>query len=139
MGLHSVWAELSSHAAFFTISIAHLNDLSWTQFGEAEASQSFHMTEDIRCSLAARQEAESTHAVKPLAYGALPIAFRLHDNMRALRQLAWMDRRRFVHRQNAEGLQAFRTFHRLTVDACTLICGLVSACAKAGHMEQNIA
>jgi hypothetical protein len=49
-----------------------------------------------------------------------------------------MDRRAFIHAEDAEGLHALRAAQNLRMDASSLVGGLVTTCPEAGHMQKNI-
>jgi hypothetical protein len=48
------------------------------------------------------------------------------------------DRRRFVHADDAEGLQALGAVQRLAYDARALVSGLETAAAQARDMQENV-
>src|SRR6185295_9095133 len=106
------------HKAFRAISVAYKDDLAGSKLGKAITAQRLHMHEDVRCSLSARQESKSAQPIEPFYPGALEPTRRCDSDMRARRQLRRMNRRRFVHRDDAECLQTLRTLNRLYSDAC---------------------
>src|SRR5665213_1065262 len=103
----AVWPNLGRHQALGPGPEADQHGLSRPQFGEAVASQSLHMHEDVGRALAAGEKAEAAQTVEPLNLRALEPAGRRDRDMGARRRhLRWVDRGRLVHRQNPEGLQA---------------------------------
>ena len=58
-------ADLGRHQPLGAGSEAHQHELAGPQFGQAEAAQRFHMHENIRRPLAAREEAEAAKPIEP--------------------------------------------------------------------------
>ena len=97
------------------------------------------MDEDIRRPLAAREEAEAAKPVEPFDLCPFETARGRHSNMGSRRRhLRRMDRRRFVHGDDAERLQTLWPRKHLADDARALIGGLKAVAAQAGHMQQHI-
>src|ERR1700754_1066274 len=99
--------DLGRHHAFGARPVSNHHILAWPQFGHAVAPQRFHVNEDIRGALAARNESEATKTVEPLDLRTLQPARRSHAHMGPWREhLRRMNCRRLIHRKDAEGLIA---------------------------------
>ena len=62
-----------------------------------------------------------------------------HGNMGPRRRhLRRMDRRRFIHAEDAERLQALGPRQHLADDARAFIGGLIAVAAQAGHVQQHV-
>ena len=97
------------------------------------------MHEDIGRPLAAGQEAEPTQPIEPLDLRPLQPAGRRDADMGARRQhLRGMDRRRLIHRENAEGLIALGALHTLADQARSLIRRLVAIAPKHCNVQKHI-
>src|SRR5690606_17600554 len=125
--------------ALGAVAVAYQHILTRTQLSDAEAAKRFHVDENVRRALAGRQEAETANAVKPFYLKANHAGGWLHHDMSAgSRHLGGMTRRRFVHRHDAECLQATGAIERLDDNTGTFISGLVAVPAQASHMQQHI-
>ena len=96
------------------------------------------MHEDVGCPLAARQEAETAHAIEPLDHGSLPVALRLDDDVGPLRQLRGINRSALVHAQDAERLHTLWSAQHLAMNSSSFVRGLVAAGPEARHVQQDI-
>src|SRR6056297_3585508 len=117
---------------------ANLDDLTRPQFGKPEATERFHVNENVWSTFATCQEPKSANAIEPFDHGPFPITLRRHDHVCALRQLRRMNGRRLIHTQNRERLIALRALQNLTVDARPLVVCLVSPGPETGDMQQHI-
>ena len=98
------------------------------------------MDEDIGRPLPARDEAEPAKPIEPFHLRPFETACWSHGNMGPRRRhLRRMNRRRFIHGDDAERLQAFGARQHLADDARALIGGLVAVAAQAGHMQKHVA
>src|ERR1700730_18782856 len=100
-----IGANFGGHKAFWAGAVAHEHQLAGAEFSQAEAAQGLHMHEDVGRALAAREEAETAEPIEPFDPSALEAARGRDGNMGARRQLRRMDRRRLVHREDAEALK----------------------------------
>ena len=123
----AIGPQFCRHAAFFTPAPSDLNDLPGPKLGEPKAPECFDVNKDVLRAFAAGQEPEASDTVKPLHHGPLPVAFWLNHDMRALRDLAWVNRSGFVHAQYLKRLQSLWTPQHLTVDTSPLVRCLVAA------------
>src|SRR6185312_8616343 len=97
------------------------------------------MDEDVFRAFAAGQESKALGAVEPFHQRTLEPALRGHRHMGALDiVLSRIRRRRIVHRQDLEGLQATITLTNKADDARAFERGLEAVAAQAGHMKENV-
>ena len=120
----SVGSQFGRHAALDAHAPADLNDLPRAQLGEPEAAQGLHMDKHVRGAFTAGEEAEAPYAVEPLHHGPLPLALRLDDNVRALRQLRRVDGRALIHAEDAKGLHALWTLQDLRMHPGAVVAGV---------------
>src|SRR6266545_87170 len=132
-------AHLGCHQAFRPGPKADQDELARPQFGDAVAPQRLHVHEDVGRPFPAGQEAETAQPVEPLHLRPLQPAGRGHRHMRAWRwQLRWMDRCRFIHRDDAERLQAARPLQHLDDNPGAFVGGLETVAPQARDMQENI-
>src|ERR1700733_3250320 len=106
--------DFGSHHSLGAWSEPDQHELAGAQLGHPETAQCFHVYKYVRGPLAAGQEAESAQAVEPLDLRPLQTAGRGNADMGPWRQhLSWMDRGRFIHREDSERLIALRALHAL--------------------------
>ena len=131
--------HLGGHQSLRPGSKAHQHVLPRPQLGQPEAAQRLHVDENIGRALAAREEAETAQPIEPLHLRPLEPAGRRHGNVGARRRhLRRMHRRRFVHGDDAEGLQAARALQHLDHHARAFIGDLEAVAAQARHVQENV-
>jgi len=97
------------------------------------------MHEDVRSPLTAGQEPETTQAVEPLDLSSLEPAGRGDRHMGSWRRhLRRMYRGTLVHRDHAEGLQAFWTLQHLADDPRAFIGRLEAVTSQARHVKEDV-
>ena len=97
------------------------------------------MDENVRSALAAGEEAETAQPVEPLHLGPFEPAGRGHRHVRpGGRQLRGMNRRRVIHGEDAESLQALRPLQHLNDDARAFVSGLETVTTHARHVQQDV-
>jgi len=133
-----IGANFGGHKAFRALAITHQHHLAGAEFGETEAPQGLHVHEDVGGALAAGEEAEAAQTIEPFHPGAFEAARRRDGNVGARRQLRRMDRRRLVHRDDAEALQPFLPLVHLGNDARAFIGGLESIAAETRDVQQHV-
>jgi hypothetical protein len=95
--------------------------------------------ENVGRALAAGQEAKAAQPVEPFDLRPLERAGRRYRHVRARRRhLRRMHRRRIIHRENTECLQATRTLQHLDNDARPLVGNLETVAPQAGHVQKNV-
>src|SRR6185437_16194240 len=131
--------DLSRHHALGARPEADQHILARAKLGHAEAAQRLHMHEDVRRALPAGQEAETAQPVEPFDLRTLETTGRCDRDMGARRQhLRRMDRRRFVHREDAESLVALGTLHTLADEPRSLVGRLVAVAPKHRDVKQHV-
>src|ERR1700689_3775560 len=97
------------------------------------------MHENVRCPVAFRYEPEAAKPIEPFDLDSFETTCRSHRYMSSdRRHRRRTDRRRFIHGDNAESLQAFWPGQRRTNDASAFVCGLVAVAAQTGRVQQHI-
>src|SRR5689334_8552736 len=134
----AIRTQLRSHATLSAIAPPNQDHLIRSELRKSETPKRFHVHENIRCPFTPSQEAKAANPVEPFDAGPFPVALGRHLHVGPLRQLRGMDRRAFVHAENAEGLQASWALEHLTVYSGALVGGLVTACPEAGDVQQDI-
>src|SRR5262245_8556432 len=136
---HAFRAYLGRHQSLRSRPKSHENELPRPQLGQTEAAQGLHVHENVGRALATGEETETAQPVEPLHLRPLERAGRRHGDVGARRRhLRRMHRRRFVHGENAERLQATRALQHLDHDACTLVGDLESVAAQTGHVQEDV-
>src|SRR5579862_5074933 len=131
--------DLGRHQALGTGAVAHEDELARPQFGQTETPERLHMHENVRRAVAARDETETAKPIEPFDLCPFEIASRGHSNMSTRRRhLRGMNRRRLVHGDNAERLQALRPRQHLADDTSTFVSSLIAVAAEAGYMQQHV-
>ncbi len=96
------------------------------------------MHEDVSRSLAACQESKPANTVEPLHLSTLPVAFRLHLDVRTLRQERRMNGRALIHRKDLKGLHALRTLQHLTVHTRPFVGCLITTGPETGDVQKHV-
>src|SRR5262245_44213907 len=97
------------------------------------------MHENVGSTLAAGEKSEAAQPIEPFDLGSFETASGRYRHMGARRRhLRRMHRSRFVHGQDAEGLQAARALEHFRHHARTLVSSLETVAAQAAHVQKNI-
>ena len=132
-----VGPKLGRDQPAWSMAVTHEHGLTRPELGEAPTSECLHMHEDVWSLRAAGEKAKPVSSVQPLHHSSFPVALGDNNNMRALLQFRWTDRRRIVHAANADGLQTLRSSHGFADHASPLVSGLEAVASQAGHMQED--
>src|SRR5262245_31056633 len=136
---HAFRTYLGRHQSLRSRPEPHENELSRAQLSQAEAAQGLHVHENVGRALAAGEKTETAQPFEALHLRTLEGAGRSHGDVGTRRgYLRRMHRRRVVHGENAERLQAARALQHLDHDACTLVCDLESVAPQTGHVQEDV-